>query len=263
MAPYYAEFGIDPDGAFPSSSRTPFDETLCALVEELRPPVVSFHFGLPPPALLARVKAAGAVVLSSATTVDEAVWLEERGCDAIIAQGAEAGGHRGMFLPGELSAQPGTMALVPQVVDAVRVPVIAAGGIGDARGIRAALALGAQAVQLGTAYLFCPEARISVSYREALRNAKDNQTTLTNLFTGKPARGLLNRVMREVGPLSPLAPQFPLAGGALLPLKAAAEKQGRGEFSSMWSGQAARLGRSMPAAELTVALAREAGLAPQ
>ena len=263
MAPYYAEFGIDPDGAFPSSSRTPFDETLCALVEELRPPVVSFHFGLPPPALLARVKAAGAVVLSSATTVDEAVWLEERGCDAIIAQGAEAGGHRAMFLPGELSAQPGTMALVPQVVDAVRVPVIAAGGIGDARGIRAALALGAQAVQLGTAYLFCPEARISAPYREALRNARDNQTALTNLFTGKPARGLLNRVMREVGPLSPLAPQFPLAGGALLPLKAAAEKQGRGEFSSMWSGQAARLGRSMPAAELTVALAREAGLAPQ
>jgi nitronate monooxygenase len=262
MSAYYAEFGIDPNGAFPTSSRTPFDETLCALVEEFRPPVVSFHFGLPPPALLARVKAAGAVVLSSATTVDEAVWLEERGCDAVIAQGAEAGGHRGMFLPGELSAQPGTMALVPQVVDALRVPVIAAGGIGDARGIRAALALGADAVQLGTAYLFCPEARISAPYREALRNARDNQTTLTNLFTGKPARGLLNRVMREVGPLSPLAPQFPLAGGALLPLKAAAEKQGRGEFSSLWAGQAARLGRTVPAAELTLALAREAGLAP-
>ena len=261
LAAYYAEFGIDPQGAFPTSSRTPFDDTLCALVEEFRPPVVSFHFGLPPPALLARVKATGAVVLSSATTVDEAVWLEERGCDAIIAQGAEAGGHRGMFLPGDLSTQAGTMALVPQVVDAVKVPVIAAGGIGDARGIRAALVLGAEAVQLGTAYLFCPEARISVSYREALRNAKDNQTTLTNLFTGKPARGLFNRVMREVGPLSPLAPQFPLAGGALLPLKAAAEKQGRGEFSSMWSGQAARLGRTLPAAELTQVLAREAGLA--
>jgi nitronate monooxygenase len=261
LAPYYAEFGIDPDGAFPTSSRTPFDESLCVLVEEFRPPVVSFHFGLPAPALLARVKAAGAVVLSSATTVDEAVWLEARGCDAIIAQGAEAGGHRGMFLPGDLSAQPGIMALVPQVADAVKVPVIAAGGIGDARGIRAALALGAEAVQLGTAYLFCPEARISVPYREALRNARDNQTTLTNLFTGKPARGLFNRVMREVGPLSPLAPQFPLAGGALLPLKAAAEKQGRGEFSSMWSGQAARLGRTLPAGELTQALAREAGLA--
>ncbi len=261
LAPYYAEFGIDPHGPIPTSSRTPFDETLCALVEEFRPPVVSFHFGLPPPALLARVKAAGAVVLSSATTADEAVWLEDQGCDAIIAQGAEAGGHRGIFLPGELSTQAGTMALVPQVVDAVKVPVIAAGGIGDARGIRAALALGAEAVQLGTAYLFCPEARISAPYREALRQAKDNQTTLTNLFTGKPARGLFNRVMREVGPLSPLAPQFPLAGGALLPLKAAAEKQGRGEFSSMWAGQAARLGRELPAAELTLALAREAGLA--
>lgn len=257
LAPYYAEFGLDPAAPTPVSSRAPFDAALCALVEELRPEVVSFHFGLPAPELLARVRATGARIVSSATTVAEARWLEARGCDAIIAQGWEAGGHRGLFLTEDVAAQVGTMALVPQVADAVKVPVIAAGGIGDARGIAAAFALGAAGVQLGTAYLFCPEARVSPVHRQALRSARDDQTVLTNVFTGRPARGLVNRVVREVGPLSELAPSFPLAGGALAPLRAASEPAGSGDFMPLWSGQAARLGRELPAGELTRRLAAE------
>jgi nitronate monooxygenase len=260
LAPYYRELGVDPAVAAPAAGRAPFDDAMCRLVEQAGPAVVSFHFGLPAPDLLARVRATGAAIIASATSVDEARWLEARGCDAIIAQGAEAGGHRGCFLgdPLEVAAtQAGTMALVPQVVDAVRVPVIAAGGIADARGIVAAFALGAAAVQLGTAYLFCPEARVSPSHRAALRDAADNTTALTNVFSGRPARGIVNRVMRELGPLSAVAPAFPLAGHALAPLKAAAEARGSGDFGSMWSGQAARLGRALPAGELTRALAAE------
>lgn len=255
LEPYYEQFQIDRD-AIPASSRAPFDAAMAELVREHAPEVVSFHFGLPSPALLDIVKASGAKVLSSATSVQEAVWLEQHGCDAVIAQGLEAGGHRGMFLSDDIATQVGTMALVPQIVDAVSVPVIASGGITDARGIVAAFALGASAVQLGTAYLFCPEARLTTAYRAALRGAGD--TALTNIFTGRPARGIVNRVMREVGPMSTLAPRFPLAGGALLPLKAAAEKDGSGDFTSLWSGQAARLGVELPAGELTRHLARQA-----
>jgi nitronate monooxygenase len=261
LAPYYRELGIDPAAPSRSAGRSPFDDAMCAVVEEFRPEVVSFHFGLPEPALLARVRATGAAILSSATTVDEARWLEAHGCDAIIAQGAEAGGHRGIFLDDPLAGcatQVGTMALVPQVVDAVKVPVIAAGGIADARGIVAAFALGAAAVQIGTAYLFCPEARVPPLHRAALRQAKDNTTALTNVFTGRPARGIVNRAVRELGPLTPNAPAFPLAGNALAPLKAAAEARSSADFGSLWSGQAARLGREMPAGELTRALAAEA-----
>lgn len=262
LAPYYREFGLDPDMPLTASSRAPFDETLCQLVERLRPPVVSFHFGLPDEALLARVKATGARVLGCATTVAEAVWLAQRGCDAIIAQGAEAGGHRGIFLSDDVSTQPGLFALLPQVVDAVPVPVIAAGGIADARGIVAALALGASAVQIGTAYLYCPEAKLAAPHRAALMAARDDQTAMTNVFTGRPARGLMNRVMREVGPLSDQAPAFPTAGGALVPLRAATEGQGSGDFMSLWAGQAAGLGRAVAqglgAQALTQRLAREA-----
>jgi nitronate monooxygenase len=258
LAGYYAEFGIDPAAPVPASNRAPFDEAFCALVEEARPQVVSFHFGLPAPALVARVKAAGAKVVSSATTVAEARWLEAHGCDAIIAQGSEAGGHRGIFLTEALASQPGLFALLPQVVDAVTVPVIAAGGIADGRGIAAAFALGASAVQIGTAYLFTPEAKITPMHRAALRAATDDGTALTNLFTGRPARGLMNRVMREVGPISADAPAFPTAGGALMPLKAKAEAAGSGDFSNLWSGQAAALGREMGAGELTATLWAEA-----
>jgi nitronate monooxygenase len=261
LAPCYRELGIAPETPIPVSNRAPFDAAFCEVVETLRPEVVSFHFGLPAPELLARVKASGALVLSSATTVAEARWLAQHGCDAIIAQGAEAGGHRGMFLDDEVCAQPGLMALLPRVVQAVDVPVIAAGAIADGRGMAAALQLGAAAVQVGTAYLFCPEARISAPHRAALMAAGDN-TALTNVFTGRPARGVLNRAMRELGPISPLAPAFPLAGGALAPLRAAAEAQGSGDFSPLWAGQAVALAREtahgLDAAALTQRLANDA-----
>jgi nitronate monooxygenase len=258
LSPYYLELGLDPHAPPPRAVRRPFDEPMCDVVVEFRPEVVSFHFGLPDKSLLARVRATGAKVLSSATSVDEARWLEDQGCDAIIAQGYEAGGHRGMFLTEDASRQVGTMALVPQVVDAVKVPVLAAGGIADARGIVAAFALGASAVQLGTADLFCPEAIISPVYRQALRTATDDATVVTNVFTGRPARGLTNRLIREVGPLSDVAPAFPLASGPVLPLRSKAEAGGSGDFSPLWSGQAARLGREMAAGELTKRLASEA-----
>ncbi len=254
LEPYYRELGADFDAPTPVSNRSPFDDAACAVVEEFCPEVVSFHFGLPEKSLLDRVKATGAKVLSSATTVDEAIWLEQHGCDAIIAMGYEAGGHRGMFLSDDLNSQVGTFALVPQIVDAVSVPVIATGGIGDARGIVAAFALGASAVQLGTAYLFTPEAKVSASHHRALRSAKESETALTNIFTGRPARGILNRVMRELGPINPQAPAFPLSGGALMPLRAKDEAG----FSNLWAGQALRLGIELPTAELTRRLADEA-----
>jgi nitronate monooxygenase len=251
LASYYVELGLDPQAPVPAAARAPFDSTMCDLVEEFLPEVVSFHFGLPERALLERVRATGAKIISSATTVDEARWLESHGCNAIIAQGYEAGGHRGVFLTEDISTQAGTMALVPQVVDAVKVPVIAAGGIGDARGVVAALALRASAVQIGTAYLFCPEARVSPLHRDALKWAKDNDTVLTNVFTGRPARGIVNRIVREIGPISELAPQFPLASSAVTPLRTRAEAAGSDAFSPLWSGQAAALGRDVPAGELT------------
>ena len=258
LAEYYGEFGLDVSASAPAVNRAPFDEAMCEIVEDLEPEVVSFHFGLPARALLGRVKAAGCRVFSSATTVAEACWLEENGCDAIVAQGVEAGGHRGMFLTDDIATQAGTFALVPQVVDAVRVPVIAAGGIADGRGVAAAFALGAAAAQIGTAYLFTPQSLVSDIHRAALRTARDDGTALTNLFSGRPARGLTNRVMREIGPMSDLAPAFPTAGGALAPLKARAEAAGSGDFSSLWSGQAASLGREMDAGELTRQLAEDA-----
>jgi len=223
LAPYYSELAIDPAAPVPSSNRTAFDPVMCEVVEETKPEVVSFHFGLPEPGLLRRLKAGRFLVMSSATTAAEARWLEACGVDAVIAQGCEAGGHRGIFLSDDIATQAGTFALVPQVVDAVKVPVIAAGGITDARGIAAAFALGAAGVQIGTAYLWCPEAKISAPHRAALKSARDDGTALTNLMTGRPARGFINRLMREVGPISEVAPEFPLAAGAL-----AAARQGRG-----------------------------------
>ena len=258
LAPYYRELSIDPAAPIPSARRAPFDAAFCEVVEDVKPQVVSFHFGLPQAALVDRVKRAGCLILSSATTAEEARWLADHGVDAIIAQGCEAGGHRGMFLTTDLAAQVGTLALVPQIVDAVTVPVIAAGGITDARGIAAAFALGAAGAQVGTAYLFCPEAKISAPHRAALATARDDGTALTNLMTGRPARGLYNRVMREIGLVSDIAPQFPLAAGALAPLRAKAEAQGSGDFTAMWAGQAAPLGRALPAGELTRSLAQEA-----
>ncbi|MFQ3459565.1 nitronate monooxygenase family protein [Bradyrhizobium sp. UFLA01-814] len=255
LAPYYREHGLDPNAPINAANRAPFDAAFCAVVEELKPEVVSFHFGLPEANLLQRVKATGATVMSSATTVKEAIWLEENGADVIIAQGADAGGHRGMFLTDNIAEQPGTFSLLPQVVDAVKVPVVAAGGIADGRGIAAAFALGASGVQVGSAYLRCPESKVTAQARVALAQASDESTVITNVMTGRPARGVANRVMREVGPISPDAPAFPHAATALGPLKAAAEKQGKVDFTNLWAGQAVRMGKEMPAAELTRALA--------
>jgi len=257
LAPYYNELGLDPSLAAGQSEILPFDDALCTIVEQVKPEIVSFHFGLPEPALLARVKAAGCRVMASATTVAEA-----RGADVIIAQGCEAGGHRGMFLAenleGEAASQPSTLALVPQIADAVTVPIIAAGGIADERGIAAAFALGAAGVQIGTAYLFCPEAAISPLYRDALRQARADTTILTDVFTGRPARALSNRLTRELGPLHGVTPDFPTPMLALAPLRRKAEQQGSREFSPHWAGQAAPLGREMPAEALTRALAEAA-----
>jgi len=258
LAPYYRELGLDPAASVNAANRAPFDAAMCALIEELKPEVVSFHFGLPEPTLLKRVKGAGCLVMGSATIVKEAVWLEANGADVIIAQGAEAGGHRGMFLTDNIAHQPGTFALVPQVVDAVKVPVVAAGGIADGRGIAAAFALGASGVQIGSAYLRCPESKVSALAQAALAQAADDSTVITNVMTGRPARGVANRAMREVGPVSPDAPAFPHAATAFAPLRQAAEKQGKVDFTNLWAGQAVRMGREVPAAELTRALAEAA-----
>ncbi len=258
LATYYEELGLDASASAPAVNRAPFNEAMCEIVEDLKPEVVSFHFGLPVMPLLQRVKAANCRVLASATTVEEARWLEDNGCDAIIAQGYEAGGHRGMFLTEDIATQAGTFALVPQVVDAVKVPVIAAGGIADGRGVAAAFALGAAGAQIGTAYLFTPESLISDLHRTALGKARDDGTALTNLFSGRPARSLMNRIMQEIGPMSSLAPAFPTAGGALAPLKAAAEAQGQSNFTSLWSGQAASLCHETGSGDLTRRLAGDA-----
>ena len=257
LAPYYSELGIDPATIQVGPGRAPFSHDAADVLERFRPPVVSFHFGLPSPDLLARARAWGSKIISSATTVDEALWLESRGVDAIIAQGLEAGGHRGMFLSDDITTQIGTLALVRQVVQAVKVPVIAAGGIADARGVTAALALGAAGVQVGTAYLLCPEAATTATHRSALKSDATRHTALTNLFTGRPARGIVNRLMRERGPMSAEVPAFPLATAAIAPLRAHAERRGSGDFSPLWAGQNASGCREMPAADVTRMLAAE------
>jgi nitronate monooxygenase len=228
---------------------------MCAVVETVRPDVVSFHFGLPDPQLLDRVKAAGAVIVGNATSVEEACWLERRAVDAIIAQGFEAGGHTGRFLGGDPAEAMGLFALLPQVADAVSVPVIAAGGIADGRGIAAAFVLGASGVQLGSAFLRAPETPISAAHRGGLN---DGRTLFTNLMTGGLARGLRGRLVDELGPVRPEAPPYPLASAALAPIRAAAEKRGEHGFGPMWAGQGSPLGQDLPAAELTRTLAADA-----
>ena len=258
LAPFFAELGLDPE--VPAGPRRqPFDAGAADLLAEFRPPVVSFHFGLPAPELLARVRGWGAKVLSSATTVDEALWLEARGVDAIIAQGLEAGGHRGMFLSDQLDAQVGTFALVRQVVQAVKTPVIAAGGIADAQGVAAALALGAAGAQVGTAYLLCPEATTTALHRQALSSEAARVTAVTNVFTGRPARGIVNRAIRELGPISEAAPAFPLAAARMGALRAQAESRGSSDFSPLWAGQNTSGCREVPAAVLTRELAGRIG----
>jgi nitronate monooxygenase len=253
LQPYYDEFGVEPSNG--GAMRLPFDDAMCCAVEDLRPPVASFHFGLPDEALLGRVKAVGAVIIGNATTIEEAKWLEARGVDAIIAQGFEAGGHSGRFLGSDPAEARGLFALLPQIVDAVSVPVIAAGGIGDGRGIAAALTLGASAVQLGTAYLHTPEAKISAAHRDRLG---DGHTVFTNLMTGGLARGIRGRLVDDLGPIRAEAPPYPRASAALASIRAVAEVRGDYGFGPMWAGQAAPLGQALPAAELTRKLAADA-----
>ena len=257
LTPHYERLGLDIESVAESRLRLPFNDEMCAVVEDVRPEIASFHFGLPEPKLVERLKGHDIKILSSATSVREAKWLESRGCDAIIAQGVEAGGHRGMFLERNIATQVGLFALLPQVKEAVSVPIIAAGGIADARGVVAAFALGASGVQLGTAYLSCPEANVSPLYRHALAQVADNGTVLTNLFSGRPARGIVNRYLQESGPMSEVAPAFPYAATLVGPLRAASERAGSLDYMQLWAGQAAGLAKSMPADQFTRTLAAD------
>ena len=256
LSPYFAEHEIEASAIAAGPGRVPFGVETAEVLSEFEPAVVSFHFGLPSKDLLGRIRRWGPKILSSATTVDEARWLEAHGVDAVIAQGLEAGGHRGVFLTDDLTTQLGTLALVPQIVQAVKVPVIAAGGIADASGVAAAMALGAAGVQVGTAYLLCPEATTSTVHRAALKSDAARVTALTNVFTGRPARGIMNRIMRELGPISAVAPPFPLAFSAMAPLRAKAESVGSTDFSPLWAGQNTSGCRESPAATLTRELVR-------
>ena len=251
LAPYYQELGLKQDLAVAGPTRMPFSHEMADVLEAFRPPVVSFHFGLPAPELLARVKAWGSLVMSSATTVAEAQWLEAHGADVVIAQGLEAGGHRGMFLSTDLTTQLGTFALLPQIVRAVKVPVIAAGGIATAAGVQAAKTLGASGVQIGTSFLCSHEANTNALHRAVLQSPQSQHTALTNLFSGRPARGVVNRLMRELGPLSEHAPAFPLATADIAPLRAAAEAKGLHDFTPLWSGQNTAGVRDVSATEIT------------
>ncbi|MEN3749235.1 nitronate monooxygenase [Sphingomonas sp. HF-S3] len=254
LAPYYEREGAVP-GA-PAPLRRPFDDAMCAAVESIRPDVVSFHFGLPDIALLDRVRASGAAVFGNATTVAEARWLVERGVDAVIAQGEEAGGHAGWFL--DRHAPVPLAALVRDIVAAGQAPVIAAGGIVDGAGIAEALRLGASAAQVGTAYLAAPESMIAAAYRALLGTAAARDAAFTTLFSGREARGIRNRLMRELGPIRAEVPAFPYASAALAPLRALAEADGRSDYSPLWAGSGAARVRSMHAEELTRTLAAEA-----
>lgn len=251
LRPYYAEFGLDLPAPATGSE---FEERLEAVLES-GASVFSFTCGLLDAEVVARVHQAGMLVLGTATTVAEGLALREHGVDGVIAQGAEAGGHRATFLEPHADAAVGLFALVPQLVDAIRLPVIASGAIMDGRGIAAAIVLGASAVQMGTAFLWCPESGISASYRAALAEARDDSTLVTRAFSGKPARGVANRFIREMEG-KPVA-EFPLQNELTRPLRDAARRQESSEFQSLWAGQAAGTGRALPAAELVRTLRAE------
>lgn len=251
VSPYFDEYGINDEAVAPAPGRPPVSWEAIEVLAEFEPPVVSFHFGLPSSEMLARVRSWGGKILSSATTVEEALWLQENGVDAVIAQGFEAGGHRGMFLTDDLNTQAGTFALVPQIAAAVNVPVIAAGGIADKNGVAAAMALGAAAVQIGTAYLLCPEAKTSDLHRAALKSDDALTTAVTNLFSGRPARAIVNRLMRELGPCNSNVPEFPLAATAIAALRRKAEAGGSTDFTSLWAGQNVSGCKEISAAALT------------
>lgn len=250
LEPFFNEYEINPQDIPAGGGRQPFSHEVADVVEPFKPVVVSFHFGLPESGLLARVKSWGSTVVSSATTVREARWLEAHGADVIIAQGLEAGGHRGMFLTDDVTTQVGTFALLPQVLDAVNVPVIAAGGIADRAGIRAALSLGASAVQMGTAFLLCDETNTSQLHRDALKSEDAVHSALTNVFSGRPARSLVNRAVRQLGPMNPDVQSFPLAAIPIAALRNRAEALDSADFSPLWCGQNPAGCKEVPVAEL-------------
>jgi nitronate monooxygenase len=254
MAPYFAELGLQAPIA-PEPQPVSFDQQFDAVLES-GAAAFSFTFGLPGPGAIARAQARGVAVFGTATTVAEAVILADAGCDAVIAQGAEAGGHRGTFAAAVEDSLIGTMALVPQVCDAIGVPVIASGGIMDGRGLAAALMLGAQAAQLGTVFLTCEEAGASAASRQAVLGAHEDQTALTRAFSGRHARGVVNRVMRET-PEAAILP-FPLQNALTRPLRTEAARQGRAEFLSLWAGQGLRMARTGKAADLVAEITARA-----
>ncbi len=255
LGKYYQEYEIDPVTIQAGAGREPFSSHAAELLAHFKPAVASFHFGLPASKLVEQVKSWGSKVMCSATTVEEAIWLEQNGVDMIIAQGLEAGGHRGIFLSDDLTTQIGTLSLLPQILAAVTVPVIAAGGISNAQTVKAVVDLGASGVQIGTTYLLCHEATTSNIHRQALKSEHADHTALTNVFTGRPARGIMNRVMREIGPISAKAPAFPLAGGAVAPIRTKAEQQNSGDFTPLWSGQNNSGCKEISATQLTKELA--------
>lgn len=255
LNPYFTELDVPCERSPGGASRIPFNHDVADAIEPFRPEIISFHFGLPEKSLLDRVKGWGTKVLSTATTVEEALWLESRGVDGIIVQGVEAGGHRGMFLSNDITTQIGTLSLVPQIVNNVSVPVIAAGGIADSAGVKAALTMGASAVQIGTAYLLCSEATTSPLHRAALKSAASQHTAMTTLFSGKPARGIVNRVMKELGYLHPATPSFPYASIEMTQLRTVAEARNSDDFSPLWSGQNTSGCKEISAFELTQELA--------
>lgn len=257
LKPYFTELGATCESQPNGASRIPFNHDIADAIEAFRPKIISFHFGLPNKDLLARLQSWGTKIISSATTVKEALWLESKGVDGIIAQGVEAGGHRGMFLSNDLSTQVGTFSLAHQIANKVNIPVIAAGGIADNKGVRAALTLGATAVQIGTAYLLCNETTTSQLHRNALKGTASQHTAITNVFSGRPARGIVNRVMSELAFMHPSAPTFPYASIEITQLRALSEKQGSDAFTPLWSGQNTSGCKEISAAELTRELVKK------
>jgi nitronate monooxygenase len=257
LAPYFIELGL-PAPSLPKSASGIFDKQLAAALES-GASVFSFTFGELPARELEAIKARNMFTIGTATTVEEAMALEKSGVDALVSQGSEAGGHRGTFQGDFSSGMIGGIALVPQIVDAVRIPVIASGGIMDGRGIVAALALGAAAVQMGTAFLSCHEAGIPDAYKEAILTAHEDQTRVTRAFSGRPARGIVNRFMTEIEFKADddAIPPFPLQNSLTRPLRTEAAKQSRAEFLSLWSGQGVRLARRQSASEFIARLVKE------
>ncbi len=255
LQPYFTEYSVDADSIPAGASREPFSAQAVDVLEKYKPHVVSFHFGLPEEKLLSTVKSWGTKIFASATTVEEAQWLEAHGADGIIAQGLEAGGHRGMFLSKDLTMQVGTFSLLPQIVKHVKVPVIAAGGICSAQGVTEALSLGATAVQVGTAYLLCSETKTSQLHRAAIKSDASRHTAITNVFSGRPARSIVNRAVKELGPINAHASEFPLAATAITAIRGEAELKQSSDFSPLWCGQNASGCKEISASSLTKELA--------